>query len=401
MKIFVFAEHYLPRIAGSATHVEYLSIALAERGDDVILVVPNEQESTEVHATKDRYGRTLIQVPVAGGNERTNDTAFRERYIHFCSKQMSKWVAIYQPDVIHVMYGHYIYSALSNISNIPMFWTCHNVPPQEYKMPYNEYSKTGQILNRLYRTVVQIKHKNLIRSYPYHKIIASCESTATILRDKVHLLPRQIVVVPCGVRIIQKYQKLPEDFSIIRLLTVGAIKQHKGIHHLPYIAQRLLAMGINFEWTLVGPSNNYEYEQSIKQDIENFGLSEKIRWKGMLSDEQLDEHYRNAHLYVHLASQEGFGLTVLEALATGVPVVGTRVGAIPEMIKHGSGYIVDPNPESIAKGIYAGVRDYSSLLKGHVLAETIQSIYGWKAIAAQTEAIYHSVMLDIQKNGLN
>jgi glycosyltransferase involved in cell wall biosynthesis len=296
------------------------------------------------------------------------------------------------------MYGHYIYSAVAG-THLPKIWTCHNVPPQEYRSPWSEEAFVGKILNTIYAKAVSIKHQRLIRSYPYDRIVAVSEATARLLTEKVRLSKQCVRVIANGVRLINMYSNsnMAAD-GTIRILTVGGIKKHKGIHHLPQVAQKLLQKGIDFEWTLVGPSDNYDYEEALRRNINALGLTSRIRWKGILSKDDLDNHYRDTHLYVHMANQEGFCLTVLEALATGVPVVGTNVGAIPEMIQHGTGIVVESNPESIADGIIAAIKDYASFTKGNKLAQIIQARYGWKEIAKQTKVVYQSVLKDNYSN---
>ncbi len=71
------------------------------------------------------------------------------------------------------------------------------------------------------------------------------------------------------------------------------------------------------------------------------------------SDAQMAEVYSCADVYVHAARGEVFGLTVAEAMACGVPVVGTRVGGIPELIEDGrTGILTEPgDPSSLARAV--------------------------------------------------
>jgi glycosyltransferase involved in cell wall biosynthesis len=394
-RILILTEQYLPRITGTVTHVEHLSRALATRGHDVILAVPykNEEVTEEIQISDISFGRKLIRVPVKRTNSETSDRDERENYIAVCKEKMSEWITGFRPDLIHVMFGHYLHAALKGAVKTPKIWTCHNVPPQEYIMPANEKSYFGRVINRLYCSLVRFKHRRMILSYPYDKVIAVSDATAHILWKDIGLFSEKIVVVPNGIRNIETFasaEKLPESDRPIQLLTVGGMKRHKGIHHLPRVAHNLREAGLNFTWRLVGHISNSNYVEAIKKELLLFGVSNRVIWMGEIDESQLDKEYQNSHFYVHMATQEGFCLTVLEALATGVPVVGTRVGAIPEMIQYGSGIVVEPNAESIGAGIIKALNDYTCFRKGKDLGKAIQDRYGWDAVALRTEEVYDS-----------
>jgi glycosyltransferase involved in cell wall biosynthesis len=78
------------------------------------------------------------------------------------------------------------------------------------------------------------------------------------------------------------------------------------------------------------------------------------RWLGAVPDEELADLYRAAAVTCHPSRYEGFGLTVLEALACGSPVVASRRGAIPE-VAGDAALLVEPEPEALAEGLRAAL----------------------------------------------
>ncbi len=75
-------------------------------------------------------------------------------------------------------------------------------------------------------------------------------------------------------------------------------------------------------------------EPSLRKQVAQLGLDERVRFLGRVDDSDLPLIYRCADLcVVPTAAYEGFGLVVLESLASGVPVVATRVGALPELLE--------------------------------------------------------------------
>lgn len=84
------------------------------------------------------------------------------------------------------------------------------------------------------------------------------------------------------------------------------------------------------------------FEQALKEKIEAAGLAKRILFVGEHTN--IPDWYRVLSLFVAPQRWEGFGLTPLEAMATGVPVVATDVGAFPELVVNGeTGTVVARN----------------------------------------------------------
>jgi phosphatidylinositol alpha-1,6-mannosyltransferase len=86
------------------------------------------------------------------------------------------------------------------------------------------------------------------------------------------------------------------------------------------------------------------HEQALRQQAVELGIESHVRWLGFVSDEDLPEVYCASDLFVLCTRDapkeravEGFGLVFLEAQSCGIPVVGSRIGGIPEAIKDGGG----------------------------------------------------------------
>jgi glycosyltransferase involved in cell wall biosynthesis len=75
-----------------------------------------------------------------------------------------------------------------------------------------------------------------------------------------------------------------------------------------------------------------------------------VRLAGRVSDEELDDLYRRASVYVQASLHEGFGMAVAEAMLAGCIPVVTRAGALPEVVGDAGVWIEDGDPKSIAEG---------------------------------------------------
>ena len=93
-------------------------------------------------------------------------------------------------------------------------------------------------------------------------------------------------------------------------------------------AAALRECGYAFELDVVGTG---PLEPELRSLARCLGLSERIHWRGAVPHDQLPQEYQRAELFVLSSRHEAQGMVALEAVACGVPVVGTAVGIIPEL----------------------------------------------------------------------
>jgi glycosyltransferase involved in cell wall biosynthesis len=133
----------------------------------------------------------------------------------------------------------------------------------------------------------------------------------------------------------------------IHVMTAAFLIKDKGVDHLvraissPELMQARLSV--------VGDGPELEALKSLTQRL---GIANRTTFLGLRTD--LDVLLRDVDVFVHPAIwHEAFGLTVAEAMAAGCPVIGSRIGAIPELVKDGdTGFVVAPgDSEGIASAL--------------------------------------------------
>ena len=156
-----------------------------------------------------------------------------------------------------------------------------------------------------------------------------------------------------------KMQKPPAPFKII---TVSRITPKKGLPTV-YKALRILkTKGVPFYHTLIGDG---EDRQKILSLIKSLGLENDSEWMGTRPHETVLKQYRKSDLFVlgseiaENGDRDGIPNVFIESMAMGVPVVGTQVSAIPELIEHEkTGLLVPPgNPEALAGAMIRLLQD--------------------------------------------
>jgi glycosyltransferase involved in cell wall biosynthesis len=131
------------------------------------------------------------------------------------------------------------------------------------------------------------------------------------------------------------------------LLFVGRITLEKGVHHAIEAAMRLkmpLIIAAKLETTFQ-PDVDY-FEEKVKPY-----LSETIQWIGEVNEQERNKLMSKAVAFLHPVTwPEPFGLTLIESMACGTPVIGFNLGSIPELIKDGvSGFVVENVDEMVER----------------------------------------------------
>lgn len=113
---------------------------------------------------------------------------------------------------------------------------------------------------------------------------------------------------------------------------IGPLMEAKGLRTLVRLAERLPAW--RFELIGIEPTGR---QHAIQAMFDEAGASDRVELVGTLPHQKVLERLRNADAYVFPSHTEGFPISVAEAMATGLPVVASPVGAIPDMIDEGQG----------------------------------------------------------------
>ena len=126
--------------------------------------------------------------------------------------------------------------------------------------------------------------------------------------------------------------------------TFGRVRRQKGSDLFVEAMCRLLPNYPDFTAVLVGhvSVDNLPFVEKLKQRIASAGLSKRLRFLGELPIEEVPLWYRRISIYVFASRVEGFGLTLLEAMAAGDAVVATRAGAAETIIADGDTGVLAP-----------------------------------------------------------
>ena len=170
------------------------------------------------------------------------------------------------------------------------------------------------------------------------------------------------------------------------LLTVARLEWHKGIDVVMKAMAKVRAVHPTAGYVVVGTGERLPQFKQLQRDL---GLGDAVRFLGPVSDAELPAIYNAADLYVGASRRvellvEGFGISLVEASASGLAVVGGRSGGVPDAVQNGeTGVLVDSDdPAAVAAGINELLADPERRKQlGAAGRKAVESYYNWDRVA--------------------
>ena len=159
----------------------------------------------------------------------------------------------------------------------------------------------------------------------------------------------------------------------IRLLYLGAISESKGFFRVLQLIKDMSRLNVRFSLNVVGEWVDGQFRNESFDYIEENRLSPYIQFHGVKLDKEKWRLLWNSHLLLHFSTWDGQPLTILEAMAAGVPTIATPVGAIPEMIEHNvDGFLIDRVDQTI-----------------HIILELLANRLDYEAVSSTARRTFH------------
>lgn len=168
-------------------------------------------------------------------------------------------------------------------------------------------------------------------------IIAVSQQTKDTIVRHYGIPPEKVLVVHNGIDLAEHRRELPAALGHIKVngkkivLFVGRITIQKGPDYFIKVARRVLEFDPNVLFIISGSG---DMEHQIVRMAAEMGLSNKIIFAGFVRGDDLMSLYRAADLFVMPSVSEPFGLTALEALANGTPILVSRQSGVSEVLTH-------------------------------------------------------------------
>jgi glycosyltransferase involved in cell wall biosynthesis len=175
----------------------------------------------------------------------------------------------------------------------------------------------------------------------------------------------------------------------LKLLTVGRLSVTKRVEMLIDAAQILQQDGHNVRLTIVGGG---AFEQRLEQLVSHRNLSDVVEITGRVDSERMPQVYRQNDVFVSASMQEGMSNAMLEAMASGLPIVTTRCEGVEELIADNGIVTDEAQPGQIADAIKKLAGDANAHKKTAIAARKRAEKYSWKSVADRYLTHYRNIL---------
>jgi glycosyltransferase involved in cell wall biosynthesis len=386
MKIGTLTWEYPPRVVGGiARHCEGLGKALVKQKHDVHLFTldfPGAPNYEEMDGIKVYRASTELGHP--------NFLTWVLMFNHFLSKRMADVTKTVDFDVMHV---HDWLAAFSGISfkhylKKPIVLTMHST---EVGRAQGLHSPDSFSINGIEWWATYEADRVIVCSHSMKEEICN---HFNLPREKVDIIPNAIDASNYEISVDRGAvrQRYGIGWGEKLILCVGRLVPQKGVEYfiraIPLIAKKYPEA----KFIIVGEGWSRDL---LEAEAQASGYANKIAFTGFASDKQVIELMTSADVLVVPSIYEPFGIVALEGMATGVPVVASKVGGLAEVIDHDkTGVFVYPrSPESLAWGIDKVLSDpdHAKMLTKNA-KEKLHKAYSWEAVAMKTVEVYKKVV---------
>jgi D-inositol-3-phosphate glycosyltransferase len=391
MRIAMISEHASPLAAlggadagGQNAHVAELSAALAAQGHDVRVYTRRDSPDPPVTVTVNGY--QVVHVP-AGPPATLPKDELLPYMPGFADWMAGDWRDVWLPDVAH---AHFWMSGLAAVAagracDVPVVQTYHALG--SVKRRHQGAADTSPARRIAYEREL---------GNAVDQVIVQCQDEICELAQLG--VPRQrMTLVPSGVNTGRFRPDGPAEprSARQRILSVGRLVERKGfgdvIQAMRYVP--------GAECVVVGgpPADQLPADAQAKRLralAEQFKVADRVRLVGGVPARDMPRWYRSADVLVAAPWHEQFELAPLEAMACGVPVIGTTVGGLTDTVVDGlTGDLVPArDPRALGSALRRLVNDKVRRFAYATAAlDRARQAYSWKRVAAQVGSVYQTV----------
>jgi mannosylfructose-phosphate synthase len=304
-----------------------------------------------------------------------------------------------------IFHGHYVDGGIVAVDvaqqlDKPSFFTAHSLGAWKKARMGGDPTEMEELYH--------FKHRISEEKRVFRSVVAQTATTAIqkdLFRKYYQFSTEKIDVIPPGVNIhVYNPEETQEDVNLSvpdrYIFCISRIDANKGhdylLHAFNIVKQRIGDVHLVIGGGSPKPKQvELDVKASMRKIISRYGMQDRVDIIGYVPDELMAPYYRKAELFVLPSKFEPFGMTALEAMACGTPVIASNLGGIKENFTSGTdGLLVDPsNREELAKAMI-------QLLEDRTLTQSIGEAghraavekFSWEAIAKRTLEFYEKYL---------
>lgn len=395
MKICFISRFYKPFVRGGAEiYVGRIAEKFVKRGHKVIVITPAPTKQSYIERINDVKIYRISPFNIYNAYESFKKPFPLKMIYHSLDLfNLHSYILIKRilknekPELVHI----HNYKGLSTAPfkaakdlNIPLIFTAHDY--STICIRSNLFNRRGQVcegqnlLCKLYNQIqkIIIDNKPDIVTAPSRFVLEKLKSKGLFKNSRKIVLSNPIE---------PQHKDNKKTYDVIDILFVGSLSKHKGPHILIKAFQKIKKD--NLKVHIVGKGS---YLERLKNFAEN---DKRIIFHGFLEDKKLMEMYKMANLTVVPSIwYDNSPMVVYESFMNSTPVAGSRIGGIPELIKHGyNGFLFEPGNINELTEILREIAEDPGILKSlERNAFKTAKKYDIKRHVNKLEEIYKSIM---------
>jgi 1,2-diacylglycerol 3-alpha-glucosyltransferase len=352
MKVLIASDTYWPHVNGASYFTQRLAAALAERGHEVAVISPSRTMGND---TLTRHGAKLYGV--------RSFPVFFVPHFRFVlpwviNRRIARVIRDFKPDIVHIQM-HFLVSrtvlAAAQKQGIPVVATNHFMPENLVHYLHLPKPITDAINALAWKDAVRVLGKT-------YGITSPTKTANTFIEPWIG---RTLPAVSNGIDLVRfnpqndgtparEQYHLPHKPT---LLFVGRLDKEKNVD-LVLRAIAVARKDVDIHFVAAGHGAEGKKLQKLARTL---GIAEHVTFTGFVPDELLPSLYAAADCFVNAGIAELQCIVAMEAMATGLPIIGANAVALPELIHHDkNGYLFEPGDvEGLAGHIVEMFRDGS------------------------------------------
>lgn len=295
-------------------------------------------------------------------------------------------------DIFHVIDhsdGHYVYT-FSKCQQ-PVVVTCHDLINFIQPQNITDQSRFPAISQFIWKYAVQgiCKANNIITVSAHTK--QDVETLLQIPSERITVIPNAVdpafhILSAENKTAFLRDHNLPEHSTY--LLNVGSNHPRKNVFSILKALKQLRDEGLVFHFLKAGADFTPEQKQFL--EVEN--LTQNVIYLGQPTKDELINIYNVADILVSPSLYEGFGITILEAMACGTPVITSNTTSLPEVVGD-AGIMVNPDDvDAISSSIHRLCMDSTSYEKMATAGLTRANNFSWDKTAEKVAHVYEQIL---------
>jgi glycosyltransferase involved in cell wall biosynthesis len=262
---------------------------------------------------------------------------------------------------------------------------------EKYHIPFVLTEHNSAIIKHNYRWWHESEIKQTYQSA--HALIAVSERLKKAMQK---LTDQKILVIPNLVNQNTFHPLQKQQSQIFEFIMVGGLDENKRTEQAINAFSIILEKGDqkNYLLRIIGSGSK---RQRLENHVSKKQITKWVRFEGILPLDQVAIKMQKADALITISKTETFGKVIIEALASGIPVIASRSADPEEIVRSENGIKIEDDLKQLPKAMIQMTQEADTYIPAKLHKEVIKN-YGKEAVLKQVIAVYESVLSSTQKN---